>query len=623
MPKSYQIIPEHNYPHQEVYVNDNSTLSAALPTDSGDTKLLCVFSSPKGIDRTMKTIQGFSEFIETFGFGPFSLYGQPYLNAYNAALSGAATLQCLRITAPNSYYATINIVAQYKLTTVGEGESAVTTMTVRFLAKAGTAINDLDNIDSAYTALTQPTTDGYTEVKLFSVAYVGRGVWGNNIKVRISSNATADKENSFKNYNLEIYENNNGLTMKETFPVVFSTEDATVNDANIFVDSVINEPSSGSKYIFIKTYTAGFVGVVNAYKTQFTSSILTINDFDIFLGVDKNTKSAISHYVIDTTSNTVGIISVSSLSGIGLLNGSDGSFSSGTAENTRATALDTAYQAAFDGTTDPYIASKNKFPLNIILDANYSVTVKILLATLAVSRKDCMVILDCGTGITTKSSIASYVSTNLDSYVLNRVQMIDAYVGKIKDPYSKKIVTVTGTYKLASAYPLHFQEHEGKHVPLAGNNFGKLTGFITNTVYPVFDEDVDSAAMDILADARVNFARLNANQELVRATQTTRQEESSNLSEANNVFILLDIKRDCEKLCTLYEYNFSEASDISRFNKDAETLLSKYKDAQLSSIEATFNKSDWEAARGILHLYISFVNKSLVKTTIIEIDVNR
>ena len=163
----------------------------------------------------------------------------------------------------------------------------------------------------------------------------------------------------------------------------------------------------------------------------------------------------------------------------------------------------------------------------------------------------------------------------------------------------------------------------GKHVAFAGNNYGVIDGFIKNSIYPVFDEDLDAELMDELWEERINFARINARQDVIRATQTTRQKISSNLSEANNVFVLLDVKRDCEKLCATYQYNFSELADIARFNKDAETVLAKYANTQIRAIEARFDKNDWEAERGILHLYVEMEHKDLVKTTIIEIDVNR
>ena len=83
MPVSYQIIPEHVYPHQATYINDNTEVSRTYSTSSSEvTALLCVFASPKGRDNKVLTIDNGSQgFVNEFGIGPFSLYGQPLLKA--------------------------------------------------------------------------------------------------------------------------------------------------------------------------------------------------------------------------------------------------------------------------------------------------------------------------------------------------------------------------------------------------------------------------------------------------------------------------------------------------------------------------------------------------------------
>lgn len=616
MPRSTQIVPEHLYPHQMVVINDNTTVTPVPASDSGNTRLMFVFASPKGEDGKVKTINnGLAGFLEEYGIGPFSLYGQPLLNAYNAAASGACTLHCLRVTAPDAAYSVTNIVALYKV------DEDTGEMQVRLASRPSeTPLTDLDNLDECYTSPEMPDDEGFTEVKLFSVAYLGRGTYGDNVRIRVSSNTGMDKENSYKNYAFEVYVNDGGLLKKEEFMGAFN-EDAIVSDVSIFMDAMINDPDSGSNKIQIVTYMDGFKAIVDAYNAQNLDSVFTINDFDVLLGINKYTKKAIENYTIDTISE--GVIAINSLGGVPLTGGSDGSLAANVSESQRATVLEKAYLDAFSGATDVYIKSKNKFPTNIIFDANFPVEVKKQIAALATARTDCVAILDCGIGITTKQSVLDYVKANLDTNAIERVHSVEGYCGKIKDPYSKKIVTVTGTYGLCADYPLHFQVNEAKHVPLAGNNFGVLTGYTKNSVYPVFDEDIDSEIMDELVEARINFARINANQEVIRATQTTRQEKMSNLSELNNVFILLDIKRDCERLCTQFEFNFSEASDIARFNAVARDLLGFYEYAQVRSIAARFDKNAWEAERSILHMYVEFVHKDLVKTTIIEIDVNR
>ena len=108
-------LPAHLYSHTEVKVNDN-TIRTYARTASDNCKILAVFTSPKGIDRKMTTIDGgLSEFDKTFGVGPFSTYGQPLLNARAAADTGLVTLQCMRLTAPDSTYANNVIWAQYRV----------------------------------------------------------------------------------------------------------------------------------------------------------------------------------------------------------------------------------------------------------------------------------------------------------------------------------------------------------------------------------------------------------------------------------------------------------------------------------------------------------------------------
>jgi len=609
-------VPEHVYPHQMVVINDNTTFLPATASDSGNTRELYVFSSPKGRDNKIQTIEnGLGGFLKEYGIGPFSLYGQPLLNAYMAAASGAATLHCLRVTADNAKYSSVHLVAKWKV----DGTSKV--MTVKFVAVPSTAaLSDLSLLGDAYTASDVPDGDGFSEIKLLSLAYLGKGTYGDNVRFRIASNGVADKSNDYKNYLFEVYVNDGGLTKQEEFQVVFN-EDAIVSGVSVFSDGVINDPDSGSGLVSIVTHVDGFAELYTEYKTANPTTILTVNDFDPFLGVNKYTKAAITNYTLDTAA--VDAVVPNALGGIALQTGSDGDFGASVDAATRNAALEAAYVDAFSGVTDPAIKSKNKFPTNLILDANFSPSVKQLIAALAIARTDCVAILDCGVGITTKASIASYISTNLDSYVNNRVHGIDAYAGKVRDPYTGKIITVTSTYYLAARYATHFQDNGAKHVPLAGNVYGVISGYIKNSVYPVFDEDIDGDLMDELSEAHVNYARLNANQDVIRCTQDSRQLTNSKLSELNNVFVLLDIKRDCEKLCSTFDFNFSDPADIERFNAVARDLLGGYSAAQVQSITAKFDKSAWEAERGIVHLYVAMVNRDILKTTIIEIDVNK
>lgn len=628
MPVSYQIIPEHVYPHQHVQINDNTEVSRTYSSVSSEvTALLCVFASPKGRDNKVLTIEDGSQgFVNEYGIGPFSLYGQPLMNAYAAAMSGACTLHCMRVTPEDASYSNVTLIAKYK---VDAGDDGQNKLTIMYYAKSSDGeLSTLDDLDTCCTVSGTPDEGGFTSVKLLTVGCLGKGVYGKNLRFRITSDRTSDKDNDFKNYFFGVYDNTNGMIQKEQFNVVFNS-DATYSNVSLFAEDVINDSASGSTQLKIASYDDGFKALYDAYKTVNPDCTLTCAEFDPFFGLDKNTRTALPNLVIksdadaDPAAAGETAISVSSTTGVALLGGSDGSLSADADPTERQNALNNLYMNAYNGTLDPQIKSKNRFPTTFIMDANFTKDVKLAIANLAIKRGDCMAMLDCGTGITTKASVKAYVDENFGSSVNNRVVCIEPYCMKVRDPYTSKAVTVTSTYWLSSRYPVHIQEWNGKHRPLAGNTFGIIDGYIRDSVYPVFDEDLDSTVMDELAEAHINFAKYNANQVVVRAMQDTKQTKQTNLSEQNNVLILLDIKRDCERLCAAYEYDFSEPTDIARFNTDVEIIAARYRDAQVRSINAYFDKNDWESERNILHLYVEMVHKDLVKITIIEIDVNR
>lgn len=628
MPVSYQIIPEHVYPHQHVQINDNTEVSRTYSSVSSEvTALLCVFASPKGRDNKVLTIEDGSQgFINEYGIGPFSLYGQPLMNAYAAAMSGACTLHCMRVTPEDASYSNVTLIAKYKVDADDEGQNKLTIM---YYAKSSDGeLSTLDDLDTCCTVAGTPDESGFTSVKLLTVGCLGKGVYGKNLRFRITSDRTSDKDNDFKNYFFGVYDNTNGMIQKEQFNVVFNS-DATYSNVSLFAEDVINDSASGSTQLKIASYDEGFKALYDAYKTVNPDCTLSCAEFDPFFGLDKNTRTALPNLDIksdadaDPAAAGETAISVSSTTGVALLGGSDGSLAADADPAERQEALNNLYLSAYNGTLDPQIKSKNRFPTTFIMDANFTKAVKLAIANLAIKRGDCMAMLDCGTGITTKASVKAYIDENFGSSVNNRVVCIEPYCMKVRDPYTSKAVTVTSTYWLSSRYPVHIQEWNGKHRPLAGNTFGIIDGYIRDSVYPIFDEDLDSTIMDELAEAHINFAKYNANQVVVRAMQDTKQTKQTNLSEQNNVLILLDIKRDCERLCAAYEYDFSEPTDIARFNTDVEIIAARYRDAQVRSINAYFDKNDWESERNILHLYVEMVHKDLVKITIIEIDVNR
>ena len=623
MPVSYQIVPEHVYPHQHVQINDNTEVPVTYASGSSDiTALLCVFSSPKGRDNQIYTIDtGLAGFMKEYGLGPFALYGQPLLNAYAAAASQRCLVHCLRVTANDATYASTILMAKYKVDdTSGAMDLKLYTTEPE---------NDLTNLADLPDILDVPTTEdgGYKVVPLLAVAYIGRGQYGNSLRWRITSDKTTDKNNDYKNYVVSVYTTDSGMQEQEQHHVSI-IENSVYSGSSIYAPDVINDiDSGGSQLIKFHVNQDAVNAIWSAYKTGNPDTHLTLETFDPLLGIDKTTRGSIDNFTLeaesDNATTTNPAVALNSTTGVALSGGSDGSLDASVAAATRASTLKNLYTDAFNGKTDPYIKSKNRFPTTFILDANYPVEVKQLIASLCLVRKDCMAMLDCGTEILTKSAVRPYINTNLAPYLNDRVHTIEPWCMKIRDPYTMKSVTVTSTYWLAGRYPQHIYEFGGKHKPLAGNRYGVVSGYLPNSVYPIFDEDLDSEEMDNLAEMHVNFAKYNANQEICRAMQDTRQSKQTVLSEQNNMLIVLDIKRDAERLSAQFEYDFSEAEDLARFNTAMQVLVDKYAAAQVRSITAAYSKNEWESVRNYIHLNIALVCKDLVRTTIIEIDVNR
>ena len=689
------------FPHTEVNIYDQSQITVQRASVTDGTRMLFVFQSPRGEDGKLTSVKTVDELVAKFGMGDIKNYGQPLLNCRRALSTGVVTAYCLRIAAPDATRANMYVYAAYKMVDVQIGEDDDGTpitqqvLSVRFYTASELQVVEPDGetvtkngminiktLGSKAEELMPEAPEGYKMVYLMAIASKGRGAYGNNLGIRIANNTRADRENDYKNYYLQVYESD---SLIEENAVSFY-DNAITDTTTLFADSVINDPDTGSANISIVTNPAGFEEIVNVYKTNvldtltdeeletYATSIglsnlkdefnaedpwnvlkgymnLTAEDFDFFLGVNKNlfnkvtvaNRSAIYRYQVEASGTSEGVVALTDLTGVDMQGGTDGLFDA-TKHNASdiETAINEAYEYAFDPneipnekteeyTTKGYMASvdkniysKTRYPVDLILDANYAYAIKNAIASLCVKRGDCMAGLDLCTGMATSEDILTRLNL-IDSATANRNCFVEGYEMQIRDPISRKIVPVSATYWLAGAYPTNFDQNNGKHIPLAGGSYGtiEMDEMVKNSIFPIFDEAMDSAMMEQLANYRVNYAQINPKSVVIRAMQSTRQDILSALSECNNMFILMDIKRDCETLCGQYSYNFLETTDLSRFNRDAEQLLTKYSQAQVRSITATFSSTDAEQEQGILHLTIELSHKRLIKTAIVDIYVNK
>lgn len=630
-------LPEHLYMHTETNINDN-TIRTYTNETTGFVKMLAVFMSPEGRDDQIVTIDGgLTPFTNEFGDGPMSVYGQAFLNAKASADAGV-TLQCLRITSDTAYYANRHIFIRYRVVpAVMDGEDPATVVTpakmeVMFVPKTTSQLRNLSDLVRTAPAAETNLEDGWKEMRFMSVAALGRGVYGNNYKLRITNNFRVDKTSNYKNYYATLFKNTSQVWQQ----VVCIYPDAMVGQKPYYLETVVNDPNTGSTRFTIDINEAVLSTIYNEYKSQVDPETkLTELTFDPILGIDQTVKavdgigSSIKNFEIvdDAELHT---INFTAITGFAFDGGSDGDFAIGAADtNERNTKINEAYAKAFSGETCRDILSRFRCPFDYTLDAGFdTTTVKSAIAKLSATRKeDFITYFDLGTDIPTLSSPYE-MSEDLDKFANDWPYSIDAYYGQIRDPYNRKVVTVTSTYNLAINLPKLWKEHNGKHIPYAGS-YGLIDTYIKNSVYPVYDESVDSVHLDNLKDQHINYAQINAKGQVIRANQDTRYPELgsaitvSNLTELNNCHIILDIKKDAEKIAADFMYKFNESSDLVTFNYRLDALTSKYAAAQVKSISAQLGRTDEEAELGIIHVNITVVHKSIVKIVKIDIDVNR
>ena len=152
-----------------------------------------------------------------------------------------------------------------------------------------------------------------------------------------------------------------------------------------------------------------------------------------------------------------------SIEGVAMEGGHDGSFSSnGTVLNRtdedgrpivvtdsiREAAMEAAYLMAFQQGYDKTIGSKRRAPVDLMLDANYPVSVKKAMVALALNRYDAACHLD--TNLINNVDDLETMYTQSLSGLNERIVSFDAHMFKTTDPITGKVIPVTITLWLSS-----------------------------------------------------------------------------------------------------------------------------------------------------------------------------
>ena len=636
MPRSGQIIPEYLTPHVKTYINDNSVISSneTFQIENG-VRLLTVFASSKGEDGVIKPMTNISDYLEEYGTPNFNLYGQPCYMPYAALSSGNAKCYCMRVMPQTATYANVVVSAYSRI--VENEETGLKEFKVKFVAIPVSNITDKNTMllkmqEHASYPPEEVSVRGeqYNVFPLFSVISKGRGQYGNAYRIRIVSDSLMNRDNDYVNYIFEVLDSSSGsIVMKEQHRGGFNY-DAIVDMTSLLFDDTVGNPENGSKKIEFVTNVEAFTTLYDTYKefvtTELGETVADYNICDMLLGKTKTGANMIG-YSIET--DAIDFAALDSTIGIALGNGNDSTFaanyvpttdSEGNLGLTRQQAIDDAYIKAFNGDFDPSIRSKRSVPCELILDANYSEEVKLKLAELALHRYDARCVIDAGI-LTTMTAAHNWVRRETIKSISDFIISKECQHYKIRDPFTGRIIPVTTTYFLAENLPTHYRTF-GNHIPFVGEDYAQLTNHVRNSLKPAIDAD-NLELKEVLYTNHCNFFECIAEDNCVRGVQTTSQNALSDLSEENNVAVLLEMKRMLEEFVSGNLYNFTEAEDRLRFTENATRMFADFRGNKVNTYEVYFDMNAFEAQRCILHCYLAVVFRGMSKRGIIEIDINK
>jgi hypothetical protein len=212
--------------------------------------------------------------------------------------------------------------------------------------------------------------------------------------------------------------------------------------------------------------------------------------------------------------------------------------------------------------------SPKLYPVDVVLDANFPLTVKKAIRDFCNERKyHTFGYIDTNIQYSVDSTLAwrresfQYTDWCLSIYAQNWIA---------EDSYTGKDMNVTTTYFLASKIPYHDSTY-GIHKPIAGPNYGQFEGFKSakTSWFPTEYEKED------LYVARVNYIERQPDQ--VRyMSQCTAQKKMSQLTEQNNVRVLFKMVQTAEDILDRFYFEYGNNATLNSISTTLTSNLNNW-----------------------------------------------
>lgn len=635
------------HPHVETKIYDNS---AVVEYASGaGTALFMPFIGTKGKDNVIDTYSNLGVFLKEFGNPNFKKHGQAIYQAINW-LNGGGILYGMRLAAPDATYSVsiLNVGTKVKadcpiykknadgtfnldvngdkqLLDVPETEKGVE---VKVSIDTLTNVTSLDVVKAALESYAAQDGDGFDNHPIMAVVSAGRGKYGNNLSFRIAPNNSLDDTYNFRLYDYSIMETNSNGSLEivdDSITTSLFPEALSVGNSSLFIDAMAKKYHDNVNLVFSESvYESLLDDLAAAVDDAGTTPdpVKNTNEIDFLFGINKLTGEEYEHVLL-----TVDSVNLNTLQGVKLESGSDGAFDIANQvptsdtdptpiDNTPAliaAAKEKMYVQAYLGSVDGGVQNKKKFPIDVVLDANFSTAIKEAMTTLVQNRYDIHAFIDCG--IT--ASAADALSFRANEYQTSDYNAsLYAHDFMVYDPYISQEIPVTISYLLAQKIPTHDRMH-GVHYPIAGPFRGILSGFKSISWVPNELERED------LYKQRINYIEQDKKSTRIMAQNTT-QLRTSALTATNNVRVLKKIVRAAETIAEDYYFEFASTSTLSNFSTNLNRVLSEWVNNGACSVcSATVYQTAYDKDMKTARVKIDIVFNNVIERIVIEVNVGK
>lgn len=247
MAQAKQIVPTFSFPYVQVVINDYSEVLPDEEEITVDTAIKQAYAvvARKGKDNKFIRKNSRASAIDTFGDSDWNKYGQPLLQALDAAYVDNSSVYMMRVMPVNATYANAFVYFYYKADTEEDYPEAHKR---RFRIKH--TYNNFPDIQNAAALKAEfkkdaPEDPDFEGLTCMMLNVAGRGDYGQWYSLRMAQDEPYEKDYGIKMYDFEVVSSEAGLTNDATYTGALVTSPKYSAETSTLIDDVLANVPAG------------------------------------------------------------------------------------------------------------------------------------------------------------------------------------------------------------------------------------------------------------------------------------------------------------------------------------------------------------------------------------------